>query len=109
MSMKAGERPEETAEVVALQNYLLECRDERIFAIKNDIKNVAKRVLFLLTHAIHTEAEIHLNSRTFILPGELEEVLDLSAIRLNVVRDNLETRLRLIFYNPTTRPLFDPT
>ncbi|XP_037881601.1 dynein heavy chain 3, axonemal [Glossina fuscipes] len=94
MSMKAGERPEETAEVVALQNYLLECRDERIFAIKNDIKTVAKRVLFLLTHTIHTEAEIHLNSRTFILPGELEEVLDLSAIRLNVIRDNLEAGLR---------------
>uniref|UniRef100_A0A1A9ZUF4 Uncharacterized protein n=1 Tax=Glossina pallidipes TaxID=7398 RepID=A0A1A9ZUF4_GLOPL len=40
------------------------------------------------------EAEIHLNSRTFILPGELEEVLDLSAVRLNVIRDNLEARLR---------------
>lgn len=50
MSMKAGERPEETAEVVALQNYLSECRDERIFAIKDEIKIVAKRVVFLLTH-----------------------------------------------------------
>lgn len=50
--MKAGERPEETPEVVALQNYLAECRDERIFQIKDDIKVVSKRVIFLLTHAI---------------------------------------------------------
>jgi len=50
MSMKAGERPEETPEVVALQNYINECREMRIFAIKDEIKNVLKRVVFLLTH-----------------------------------------------------------
>ncbi|XP_075164298.1 dynein heavy chain 3, axonemal [Haematobia irritans] len=94
MSMKAGERPEETAEVVALQNYLAECRDERIFAIKDEIKIVAKRVVFLLTHTQLTSEQIHLNTRTFVLPSELEEVLDLSAARLNVVRDNLEFALR---------------
>ncbi|ALC43064.1 CG17150 [Drosophila busckii] len=94
MSMKAGERPEETPEVVALQNYITECREMRIFAIKDEIKNVLKRVVFLLTHAYLTSDEIHLNTRTFILPGELEEVLDLSAARLSVVRDNLEMALR---------------
>ncbi|XP_062127566.1 dynein axonemal heavy chain 3 [Drosophila sulfurigaster albostrigata] len=94
MSMKAGERPEETPEVVALQNYITECREMRIFAIKDEIKLVLKRVVFLLTHAYLTSDEIHLNSRTFILPGELEEVLDLSAARLAVVRDNLEMALR---------------
>lgn len=51
MSMHAGERPKETAEVVALQNYLNECRDEKIFKLKDDIKVAAKRVLFLLHHA----------------------------------------------------------
>lgn len=50
MSMKAGERPEETPEVVALQNYINDCREMRIFAIKDEIKNVLKRVVFLLTH-----------------------------------------------------------
>ncbi|XP_033238860.1 dynein heavy chain 3, axonemal [Drosophila pseudoobscura] len=94
MSMKAGERPEETPEVVALQNYINECREMRIFAIKDEIKNVLKRVVFLLTHTYLTSDEIHLNTRTFILPGELEEVLDLSAARLAVVRDNLELALR---------------
>ena len=38
--------------------------------------------------------DIHLNSRTFLWPSELEQVLDLSAARLNVVRENLETALR---------------
>ncbi|XP_054732574.1 dynein axonemal heavy chain 3-like [Anastrepha obliqua] len=94
MSMKAGERPEETPEVVALQNYLTECRDEKIFAIKDEIKIVSRRVIFLLTHTILDSDHIHLNSRTFILPGELEEVLDLSSARLNVVRENLEIALR---------------
>lgn len=54
MSMKAGERPEETPEVVALQNYITECREMRIFAIKDEIKLVLKRVIFLLTHAYLT-------------------------------------------------------
>lgn len=49
--MKAGERPKETADVVALQNYLTECRDERIFKLKDEIKVVAKRVSFLLRYA----------------------------------------------------------
>lgn len=51
ISLHAGERPKETPEVVALQNYLNECRDQRLFALKNEIKLVAERVLFLLHYA----------------------------------------------------------
>lgn len=51
ISLHAGERPKETPEVVALQNYLSECRDQRLFALKNEIKLVAERVLFLLHYA----------------------------------------------------------
>lgn len=51
MSMHAGERPKETAEVVALQNYLNECKDERIVKLKDEIKKAAERVVFLLHHA----------------------------------------------------------
>ena len=49
--MHAGERPKETAEVVALQNYLNLCREEKVFKLKDDIKVAAERVLFLLHHA----------------------------------------------------------
>lgn len=52
--MKASERPETTPDVVALQNYLAECREERLFVIRNEIKLVVKRVAFLLTHTILT-------------------------------------------------------
>lgn len=51
ISLNAGERPKETPEVVALQNYLNECRDEKLFSLKNDIKLVAERVMFLLHYA----------------------------------------------------------
>lgn len=49
--MHAGERPKETAEVVALQNYLTECKEKRIVKLKNEIKTAAERVVFLLYHA----------------------------------------------------------
>lgn len=49
--MHAGERPKETREVVALQNYLTECKEERIVKLKDDIKKAAERVIFLLYHA----------------------------------------------------------
>lgn len=49
--MNAGERPKETAEVVALQNYLTECKEERIVKLKDEIKKAAERVIFLLYHA----------------------------------------------------------
>ncbi|XP_062562978.1 dynein axonemal heavy chain 3 isoform X3 [Armigeres subalbatus] len=94
MSLHAGERPKETPEVVALQNYLTQCREERMYQLKTEIKQVAQRVLFLLTYAILDPEDINLNSRLFLWPQELEKVLDLSGARLAVVRDNLETALR---------------
>uniref|UniRef100_A0A182XBB4 AAA+ ATPase domain-containing protein n=1 Tax=Anopheles quadriannulatus TaxID=34691 RepID=A0A182XBB4_ANOQN len=94
MSLHAGERPKETPEVVALQNYLTQCREERMYQLTSEIKQVAQRVIFLLTHAILDQEDINLNSRLFLWPKELEKVLDLSGARLSVVRDNLETSLR---------------
>lgn len=41
-----------------------------------------------------TADEIYLNSRTFQWPHELEQVLELSGSRLNVVRENLEVALK---------------
>lgn len=51
MSMHAGERPKETFGVVALQNYLNECKEERVIKLKDEIKKAAERVVFLLYHA----------------------------------------------------------
>lgn len=41
-----------------------------------------------------TAEEIYLNSRTFMWPRELQEVLELSGARLSVVRENLEVALK---------------
>lgn len=49
--MHAGERPKETAEVVALQNYLSKCKEKRIVVLRDEIKKAAERVVFLLFHA----------------------------------------------------------
>lgn len=42
----------------------------------------------------HTAEEIYMNSRTFLWPHELEQVLELSGARLSVVRENLEVALK---------------
>lgn len=51
MSRHASERPKETPEVVALQNYINMCREDKIFALKQEIKSTAERVMFLLHNA----------------------------------------------------------
>lgn len=51
MSINSGERPKETPEVVALQNYLVVCREEKLFRLKSEIQIVKERVMFLLTYA----------------------------------------------------------
>lgn len=53
-------------------------------------------LIFLLFRKMFIRAadEIYLNSRTFLWPHELEQVLELSGARLSVVRENLEVALR---------------
>lgn len=51
MSIKSGDRPKETPEVVALQNYLIISREEKLFRLKQEIQDVAQRVMFLLHYA----------------------------------------------------------
>jgi dynein heavy chain len=41
MSIHSGERPSKTPEVVALQNYLVVCREEKLFRLKSEFKDGA--------------------------------------------------------------------
>lgn len=59
MSINSGERPKETPEVVALQNYLVVCREEKLFRLRSEIQIVKERVMFLLTYALLTRNETH--------------------------------------------------
>lgn len=55
-----------------------------------------------------TADDIYLNSRTFLWPGELEIVLNLSAKRLAVIRENLEIALKYVFTQPFLSPPPNP-
>lgn len=59
MSINSGERPKETPEVVALQNYLVVCREDKLFRLKSEIQLVKERVMFLLTYASLTRKQTH--------------------------------------------------
>lgn len=73
MSRHASERPKETPEVVALQNYINVCREDKIFALKQEIKQTGERVMFLLYNAdVNCKFKlmcviIHFNIFSFIL------------------------------------------
>jgi dynein heavy chain, axonemal len=59
MSIKSGDRPKETLGVVELQNYLAECREDKLFKLRNELQKVKERVMFLLTYASLTRKKTH--------------------------------------------------
>ena len=59
MSINSGERPKETLEVVTLQNYLIVCREDKLFRLRSEIQYVKERVMFLLTYASLTRKSNH--------------------------------------------------
>ncbi|GFG29080.1 hypothetical protein Cfor_00250, partial [Coptotermes formosanus] len=94
MLERASELPETTADLVELQNYLNECRDVTIYNLKEKIHTAGENVLFLMQNALLSPEDIHLNSRTFLWPKEMEAVLKLSEARLAHRRDIVEGVLR---------------
>lgn len=102
MSMNAGERPKETAEVVALQNYLTECKDERIVKLKDEIKKAAERVIFLLYHA-HLDGKSPLEYTLFGRYLFSRSVNNSIAVRRTISIQNfrfIENALFSIFHSP---------
>lgn len=62
------------------------------------------RLVLPCKHITNAADDIYLNSRTFLWPGELEIVLNLSAKRLAVIRENLEIALKYVFTQPFLSP-----
>lgn len=52
MSSKVSETPDTVADLVALQNYVIECRDVTMFNMKQKIFQTAEYVMFLMDHAL---------------------------------------------------------
>lgn len=94
MSQKVSENTETVAELVALQNYVTECRDVTMYNLREQIRKTAENVLFLMDYAHLTESDINLNCRVFIWPKDMENVIELATQRLNMKREQAETALK---------------
>lgn len=58
MSQKVSGSPDTIAELVELQNYVIECRDVTMYNLKEQIRKTAEYVSFLMDHA-------HLSGKTY--------------------------------------------
>lgn len=112
MSQRVSISPDTVAELVELQNYVVECRDVTMYNLREQIRKTAEYVMFLMNHA-HLSSkfpksalisfttpfqlsveDINLNCRVFIWPKDMESVVELAIQRLNMKRDQAETFLR---------------
>jgi len=60
MSITSGERPSDTPEVVALQNYLVVCREEKLFRLKSMFfDNVFIPQMVMYIHTFFTFVSFH--------------------------------------------------
>ncbi|XP_076256705.1 dynein heavy chain 3, axonemal [Rhynchophorus ferrugineus] len=94
MSQKVSGTPESVADLVELQNYVVECRDVTMYNLKEQIRKTAENVGFLMQHALLSAEDINLNCRVFLWPKDMEAVIDLANQRLNMKRDQAETALK---------------
>ncbi|KAI4456226.1 dynein heavy chain family protein [Holotrichia oblita] len=101
MSSRVSDTPETVQELVTLQNYVTECRDVTMYNMKEKIRQTAENVTFLMSYAHLSHEDIALNSRTFLWPKDMENVIELAWQRLNMKRDQAENVLK------NKRALFD--
>lgn len=60
MSINSGERPSETPEVVALQNYLVVCREDKLFRLKSMLLCFFLLFVFLIKSLSTSDVCIHI-------------------------------------------------
>ncbi|XP_072152186.1 dynein axonemal heavy chain 3 isoform X4 [Bemisia tabaci] len=91
---RVGDVPETTAQLVELTNFIIESRDVTMFDLKTQLQYSAKLILFLMTYAHLPDEDIYLNSRVFTWPKDLEQILELSMVRVSQRRDVVEGILK---------------
>ncbi|RZC40467.1 DHC N2 domain containing protein [Asbolus verrucosus] len=94
MSQKVSVATDTVAELVALFNYVIECRDVTMYNLREHIRKTAEYVSFLMDHAHLTPEDITLNARVFLWPKDMENVIELALQRLNMKREQAETILK---------------
>ncbi|XP_008197222.2 dynein axonemal heavy chain 3 [Tribolium castaneum] len=94
MSQKVSVGTDTVAELVALYNYVMECRDVTMYNLREQIRKTAENVNFLMDHAHLTSEDITLNARVFLWPKDMENVIELALQRLNMKREQAEAFLK---------------
>ncbi|KAK4874901.1 hypothetical protein RN001_014261 [Aquatica leii] len=94
MSQRVSETTDTVVALVELQNFVAECRDVTMFNLREQIRESAENVLFLMDYAHLPVEDLQLNCRVFMWPKDMEVVIDLASQRLALKRDQAETMLR---------------
>ncbi|XP_057653134.1 dynein axonemal heavy chain 3 [Diorhabda carinulata] len=94
MSNKVSGNPDNVADIVELQAYVIECRDVTMYNLREKIRKTAEYVMFLMEFAHLSYDDIMLNTRVFLWPKDMELVIEIAIQRLNMKRDQAETNLK---------------
>lgn len=94
MSTNLGTTPETVVEIVQLTNYAIECRDIKMYNLKEEIRNTADTLLFLMEYALLPSDHIILNCSAMMWPRNMENVIEMAWSRIQIRRDKAEQVLR---------------
>ncbi|XP_031243962.1 dynein heavy chain 3, axonemal [Mastomys coucha] len=90
---KVTETPANTAELVALIEYLKKSSDVTVFKLRRQLRDASERLEFLMDYADLPNEDIKLNSNLFLWPDQIEDVFENSRNLLISKRDQAEMDL----------------
>ncbi|KAH0504188.1 Dynein heavy chain 3, axonemal [Microtus ochrogaster] len=90
---KVSEIPANTAELVALIEYLRKSSDVTVFKLRRQLRDASERLEFLMDYADLPHEDIKLNSTLFLWPDQIEDVFENSRNLLLSKRDQAEMDL----------------
>ncbi|XP_040611383.1 dynein heavy chain 3, axonemal [Mesocricetus auratus] len=90
---KVSEIPANTAELVALIEYLKKSSDVTVFKLRRQLRDASERLEFLMDYADLPHEDIKLNSTLFLWPDQIEDVFENSRNLLLSKRDQAEMDL----------------
>ncbi|MEJ1273900.1 hypothetical protein NN561_004775 [Cricetulus griseus] len=90
---KVSEIPANTAELVALIEFLRKSSDVTVFKLRRQLRDASERLEFLMDYADLPYEDIKLNSNLFLWPDQIEDVFENSRNLLLSKRDQAEMDL----------------
>jgi len=93
MASRAGERVDNTAQLVALTNYLTTSMSETFFRMKQQIMEAMNRVLFLLDLHTFSDDDLALHAKVYNWPENMDRIFQKNNVRLTLMREQAEENL----------------